>query len=58
MYLTDEQQAVLNGEKGEVLAKVVKTLDCSGGGRPESLRQPEGADPHCLHHRSCCEEGI
>ena len=26
MYLTDEQQAVLNGEKGEVLAKVMKTL--------------------------------
>ena len=26
MYLTDEQQAVLNGEKGEVMAKVMKTL--------------------------------
>ena len=26
MYLTDEQQAILNGEKGEVMAKVMKTL--------------------------------
>ena len=26
MYLTDEQQAVLNGSKGETLAKVMKTL--------------------------------
>jgi len=26
MYLTDEQQAVLNGSKGEVMAKVMKTL--------------------------------
>ena len=26
MYLTDEQQAVLNGAKGETLAKVMKTL--------------------------------
>ena len=26
MFLTDEQQAVLNGEKGETLAKVMKTL--------------------------------
>lgn len=26
MYLTDEQQAVLNGEKGETLAKVMRTL--------------------------------
>ena len=26
MHLTDEQQALLNGEKGEVMAKIVKTL--------------------------------
>ena len=26
MFLTDEQQAVLNGEKGETMAKVMKTL--------------------------------
>ena len=26
MYLTDEQQAILNGSKGEVMAKVMKTL--------------------------------
>ena len=26
MYLTHEQQAILNGEKGEVMAKVMKTL--------------------------------
>ena len=26
MYLTDEQQAILNGEKGETMAKVMKTL--------------------------------
>ncbi|MBQ6720313.1 MAG: DUF521 domain-containing protein [Oscillospiraceae bacterium] len=26
MYLTDEQQAILNGSKGETLAKVMKTL--------------------------------
>ena len=26
MYLTDEQQAVLNGSKGETMAKVWKTL--------------------------------
>ena len=26
MNLTPEQQAILNGEKGEVLAKVMKTL--------------------------------
>ena len=26
MFLTDEQQAILNGEKGEVMAKVMKTL--------------------------------
>ncbi len=26
MYLTDEQQAILNGEKGEVLAKVMESL--------------------------------
>ena len=26
MYLTDEQQAILNGEQGETLAKVMKTL--------------------------------
>ena len=26
MYLTNEQQAVLNGEKGAVMAKVMKTL--------------------------------
>ena len=26
MYLTDEQKAILNGEKGETLAKVMKTL--------------------------------
>ena len=26
MYLTDEQQAILNGAKGEVMAKVMKTL--------------------------------
>ncbi|MBR4867882.1 MAG: DUF521 domain-containing protein [Clostridia bacterium] len=26
MYLTEEQQAILNGEKGETLAKVMKTL--------------------------------
>ena len=26
MFLTDEQQAILNGEKGETLAKVWKTL--------------------------------
>lgn len=26
MYLTDEQQAVLNGEKGETMAKVMRTL--------------------------------
>ena len=26
MYLTDEQQAVLNGSKGDVMAKVMKTL--------------------------------
>ena len=26
MNLTQEQQAMLNGEKGEVMAKVVKTL--------------------------------
>jgi len=26
MFLTDEQQAILNGEKGETMAKVMKTL--------------------------------
>ena len=26
MYLTDEQQAILNGAKGETMAKVMKTL--------------------------------
>ena len=26
MYLTPEQQAILNGEKGETMAKVMKTL--------------------------------
>ena len=26
MFLTDEQQAVLNGSKGETMAKVMKTL--------------------------------
>ena len=26
MYLTDEQQAILNGSKGETMAKVMKTL--------------------------------
>ena len=26
MYLTDEQQAILNGSKGEIMAKVMKTL--------------------------------
>ena len=26
MFLTDEQQAILNGSKGETLAKVMKTL--------------------------------
>ena len=26
MYLTDEQQAILNGSKGETQAKVMKTL--------------------------------
>ena len=26
MFLTDEQQAILNGAKGEVMAKVMKTL--------------------------------
>ena len=26
MYLTDEQQAILNGARGEVMAKVMKTL--------------------------------
>ena len=26
MYLTDEQQAILNGSKGDVMAKVMKTL--------------------------------
>lgn len=26
MILTQEQQAILNGEKGETLAKVMKTL--------------------------------
>ena len=26
MYLTDEQQAILNGEKGETMAKVMKTM--------------------------------
>ena len=26
MYLTDEQQAILDGAKGEVMAKVMKTL--------------------------------
>ena len=26
MHLTEEQQALLNGEKGEVMAKIVKTL--------------------------------
>ena len=26
MYLTDEQQAILDGSKGEVMAKVMKTL--------------------------------
>ena len=26
MHLTNEQQALLNGEKGEVMAKIVKTL--------------------------------
>ena len=26
MFLTDEQQAILNGSKGEVMAKVMKTL--------------------------------
>ena len=34
MFLTDEQKAILNGEKGETLAKVMKTLvmygDCFG----------------------------
>ena len=26
MFLTDEQQAILNGSKGETMAKVMKTL--------------------------------
>ena len=26
MYLTPEQQGILNGEKGETMAKVMKTL--------------------------------
>ncbi|MBQ1222823.1 MAG: DUF521 domain-containing protein, partial [Oscillospiraceae bacterium] len=26
MFLTDEQQAVLNGSKGETMAKIMKTL--------------------------------
>ena len=26
MFLTDEQQAILNGAKGDVMAKVMKTL--------------------------------
>ena len=26
MYLTDEQQAILNGSQGETMAKVMKTL--------------------------------
>ena len=26
MYLTDEQQAILDGSKGETMAKVMKTL--------------------------------
>ena len=26
MYLTDEQQAIANGEKGETMARVMKTL--------------------------------
>ena len=30
MFLTDEQQAILNGSKGETMAKVMKTLVMNG----------------------------
>ena len=35
MNLTPEQQAILNGEKGEVLAKVMKTLVMYGDASPD-----------------------
>lgn len=31
MKLTDEQKSILNGEKGETLAKVMETLARRGG---------------------------
>ena len=38
MQLTKEQQAILDGEKGETLAKVMKTLGCTAVPlRPRSL---------------------
>ena len=39
MVLTPEQQALLDGEKGEAMAKVVKTLVMYGN----AFDRPEGA---------------
>ena len=45
MNLTPEQQAILNGEKGEVLAKVMKTLVMRSARKSSCLSQVSMAIP-------------
>lgn len=52
MKLTPEQQAMLNGEKGETMAKVVKTLvmygDAFGAERMVPVTSKYGQHGHIL----------
>lgn len=61
MILTKEQQALLDGEQGETMAKVVKTLvmygEAFGRGANGSYHQPIRPHGHQLRHR-CDEAGV